>query len=72
MPRNTGAGVILAALSVVLAFALIWYIWWLAILSFAALLIAAIGHTFNYQRDFYIPAETVAATEDARSKLLAG
>ncbi len=72
MPRNTGAGVILAALSVVLAFALIWYIWWLAILSFAALLIAAIGHTFNYQRDFYICAETVAATEDARSKLLAG
>nr|WP_029928535.1 cytochrome o ubiquinol oxidase subunit I [Ochrobactrum sp. UNC390CL2Tsu3S39] len=72
MPRNTGAGVILAALSVVLAFALIWYIWWLAILSFAVLLIAAIGHTFNYQRDFYIPAETVAAAEDARSKLLAG
>ncbi|MFQ0812397.1 cytochrome ubiquinol oxidase subunit I [Brucella anthropi] len=72
MPRNTGAGVILAALSVILAFALIWYIWWLAIVSFVALLIAAIAHTFNYQRDFYIPAETVAATEAARSKLLAG
>ncbi|OWK21844.1 hypothetical protein AJ88_12355 [Mesorhizobium amorphae CCBAU 01583] len=27
MPRNTGAGVILAGLSVVLAVALIWYIW---------------------------------------------
>ncbi len=72
MPRNTGAGVILAGLSVVLAFALIWHIWWLAIASFVALLITAIGHTFNYKRDFYIPAESVAATEDARSKLLAG
>lgn len=72
MPRNTGAGVILAGLSVVLAVALIWYIWWLAIVSFVALLFAAIGHTFNYKRDFYIPAEAVTATEDARSKLLAG
>ena len=54
-----------------LAFALIWYIWWLAAVSFIALLTVAIGHTFNYQRDFFIPAETVAATEDARSKLLA-
>ncbi len=71
MPRNTGAGVILAGLSVVLAFALIWHIWWLAAVSLLALLLTAIGHTFNYHRDFYIPAETVAVTEDARSKLLA-
>ena len=34
MPRNTGAGVVLAGLSTVLGFALIWYIWWLAALSF--------------------------------------
>lgn len=71
MPKNTGTGVILAGLSVALAFALIWYIWWLAIVSFVAILVVAIGHTFNYKRDFYIPAETVTATEDARSKLLA-
>ncbi|MFT2214994.1 cytochrome o ubiquinol oxidase subunit I [Rhizobium giardinii] len=71
MPRNTGTGVILAGISVVLAFALIWYIWWLAALSFIAIVAVSIGHTFNYQRDFFIPAATVAATEDARSKLLA-
>ncbi|WP_440412847.1 cytochrome o ubiquinol oxidase subunit I [Neorhizobium petrolearium] len=71
MPRNTGTGVILAAISVALAFGMIWYMWWLAIASFVALLAVAIGHTFNYNRDFYIPWETVAATENARSKLLA-
>ena len=71
MPKNTGTGVILAALSVVLAFALIWYIWWLAVLSLVAVIAVAIAHTFNYKRDFYIPAETVTATEDARSQLLA-
>ncbi len=70
MPRNTGTGVILAAISVVLAFAMIWYIWWLAALSFIGIIAVSIAHTFNYNRDFFIPAETVTATEDARSKLL--
>ena len=71
MPRNTGTGIILAGISIVFAFAMIWYIWWLAAVSFIAMIATAIGHTFNYNRDFHIPAETVTATEDARSKLLA-
>ncbi|WP_275787104.1 cytochrome o ubiquinol oxidase subunit I [Pararhizobium gei] len=71
MPKNTGTGVILAGLSVVFAFAMIWYIWWLAIVALIGLLATAIGHTFNYKRDFYIPVETVVSTEDARSALLA-
>jgi cytochrome o ubiquinol oxidase subunit 1 len=50
---------------------MIWYIWWLAAVSFVALLAVAIGHTFNYHRDFDIPAETVVATEDQRTRLLA-
>jgi cytochrome o ubiquinol oxidase subunit I len=70
MPKNTGTGVILAAISVAFAFGMVWYMWWLAALSLVAILVVAIGHTFNYKRDFYIPAETVTATEDARSKLL--
>jgi len=70
MPKNTGTGVILAGISVVLAFALIWYIWWLAALSLIAIIAVSIAHTFNYDRDFFIPAETVTATEDARTKLL--
>jgi cytochrome o ubiquinol oxidase subunit 1 len=64
MPKNTGAGVILSGLALVLGFAMIWYIWWLAALSFVALLGYAIAHTFNYDRDYYIPAEEVAS--DAR------
>ncbi len=71
MPRNTGAGVILSALAMALGFAMIWYIWWLAAVSFVGLIAVAIGHTFNYRRDFYIPAEEVTETEGARSQLLA-
>ena len=71
MPRNTGAGVILAGLSTVVGVALVWYIWWLAAAGFAALIAYAVFHTFNYRRDYYIPAETVQATEDARTQALA-
>jgi len=71
MPKNTGAGVILAGLSLVCGVALIWYVWWLAAISFIALLVVAMGHTFNYRRDFYIPADAVTQSEAARSRLLA-
>ena len=71
MPKNTAAGVVLAAISLVLGFALVWHIWWLAIVSFVALVVATIVHTFNYQRDYHIPAAEVAATEAARTQQLA-
>ncbi len=70
MPANTGAGVILAGISTVLGFALIWHIWWLAIVSFVALVGTAIAHTFNFKRDYYIPAEEVVRVEDARTQAL--
>jgi len=70
MPKNTGTGIILSGISIALAFGLIWYMWWLAAVSFVALIAVAIGHTFNYRRDFYIPADVVTATEDKRSALL--
>lgn len=71
MPSNTGAGVVLAALSTVFGFAMIWYMWWLAILSFAGLLAAAIVHTFNYKRDFYFPEDQVVQAEGERTRRLA-
>ena len=70
MPRNTGTGVFLAGLSAVFAVAMIWYMWWLAGLAFVGLLAVAIGHTFNYDRDYYIPAADVTEAEDERTRLL--
>ncbi|RCK53597.1 cytochrome o ubiquinol oxidase subunit I [Thalassospira profundimaris] len=71
MPKSTGAGAILAGLAIVFGFAMIWYIWWLAIVAFVAMVAVAIGHSFNYDRDFHIPKEQVVKTEDARTRLLA-
>jgi cytochrome o ubiquinol oxidase subunit 1 len=71
MPKNTGAGVIISAISVVLGFALVWHIWWLAALSMIAIIAVSIAHTFNYNRDYYIPASDVSTVETERTKLLA-
>jgi cytochrome o ubiquinol oxidase subunit 1 len=71
MPRNTASGVILSGLAFVFGFAMIWYIWWLAAAAFLGLLVTAIVHTFNYDRDFYISAEEVTETENARTQVLA-
>ena len=71
MPSNTAAGIVIAALSSVFGFAMIWHMWPLAIASFAATVLASIIHTFNYKRDYYIPAAEVVATEELRTQQLA-
>ncbi|VVE38241.1 cytochrome o ubiquinol oxidase subunit I [Pandoraea capi] len=71
MPKNTGAGIILAGLATVCGFGLIWHMWLVVIVAFVSLLAVAIGHTFNYHRDYYIPADQVEHTEAARTRLLA-
>jgi cytochrome o ubiquinol oxidase subunit 1 len=63
MPKNTSAGFILASLSALLGFSLIWHMWLVAAVSFAALLIAVIAHTFNYDRAYHVSAEDVATIE---------
>jgi cytochrome o ubiquinol oxidase subunit 1 len=70
MPRNTSAGVILAALALTLGFGMVWYMWWLAAISLAGIVVVAVGHTFNFDRDFFIPADEVALTEGKRVHLL--
>jgi len=72
MPKNTPAGIVMATLAVICGFALIWYIWWLAAVSFLGFVAFTIFHTFNYKRDFYLPAETIAAVEKERTTQLAG
>ena len=72
MPKNTGTGIILAGLSIAFSFGMVWYMWWLAALTFAAMIVLSIAHTFNYDRDYFIPAEEVNRTEQSRTALLAG
>ncbi|MCY7319627.1 MAG: cytochrome o ubiquinol oxidase subunit I [Ramlibacter sp.] len=70
MPRNTGAGVVIAGIATVFGFALIWHMWLVAVVALVGIIGAAIVHTFNYQRDFHIPADDVRRTEDIRTGML--
>ena len=71
MPKGTWAGIVLSGISVVVGFALIWHMWLLAGVSFVALIGTAIYHTFDYDRDYYIPAEEVERIEAERTRKLA-
>jgi cytochrome o ubiquinol oxidase subunit 1 len=71
MPKNTWAGIVLAGLSTVFGFAMIWHMWPLAVLSFVLLIGTAIFHTFNYKRDYHIDADEVIRTEGLRTRILA-
>ena len=61
----------LSLIATVCGFGLIWHIWWMAVGSFVLLIGSTIFHTFNLDRDYYIPAEEVAETEALRSQQLA-
>lgn len=71
MPKNTGAGFVIAGLAAAVGFAMIWQMWLPAVLGFVAMMAAIIVHTFNYKRDFHIGADEVVRTENARTQMLA-
>ncbi|MYM35858.1 cytochrome o ubiquinol oxidase subunit I [Duganella sp. FT94W] len=70
MPKNTGAGFVISALSFVFGFAMVWQMWIPAAVAFAVMVGAIIVHTFNYKRDYYIKADEVTRTEDAHTRFL--
>lgn len=63
MPRNTGVGLILSGFSLVMGFALVWYIWWLAAIGFIGMVATYILHTFNDDVDYYVPVDVIERTE---------
>ncbi|MDE2288492.1 MAG: cytochrome o ubiquinol oxidase subunit I [Burkholderiales bacterium] len=63
MPKNTSAGVIIGGLSVAFGFALIWHIWWLAIVGFVGMIAAVIFRSNDDEIDYYVPAKQVEQTE---------
>ena len=65
MPRNTGVPFIVNVWILLLCFALIWHIWWLAAGSFVATIVTLIVRSYNEDTDYYVPAEEVKRIENA-------
>ncbi|QNT78540.1 cytochrome o ubiquinol oxidase subunit I [Entomobacter blattae] len=70
MPKNTSVGFIIGVLAFVFGFAMVWYIWWLAAVSFIALGLAVIVRSFETDIDYYIPVDVVAKTEEQHKQQL--
>jgi cytochrome o ubiquinol oxidase subunit 1 len=67
MPSNTSAGLLVGLFSLVLGFAGVWHIWWLAIVGFVGAIATVIIYSFQDNEGYYIPADTVALIEEKRS-----
>jgi len=61
LPRNTPVGVFIAFFAVILGFALIWRIYWLAAVGLAGAVAVALVQYWRTDREIRVPAEEVAA-----------
>jgi cytochrome o ubiquinol oxidase subunit 1 len=66
MPSNTSAGFFIGMFALVLGFAGVWHIWWLAILGFVGIVATAIIYSSQKNEGYYIPADTVRKIEEQR------
>jgi cytochrome o ubiquinol oxidase subunit 1 len=66
MPLNSPVGFYTAFFSFTFGFALIWYIWWLAILSFVAAFAGFVAFAWRHEHEYEVPAEEVARVDRAR------
>ena len=69
MPRNKAAGFIIGGCAFVLAFAMIWHIWWLAIAALAGVIVTLIRHAFDDDRDYHLGAEEVRRVEGLHGRV---
>ncbi|TPM94910.1 cytochrome o ubiquinol oxidase subunit I [Mesorhizobium sp. B2-1-3A] len=59
IPRNSPVGVILAFFAVVAGFALVWHIWWLAIVGLVGILAACLARAWQVSTDEDISTEAI-------------
>ncbi|WP_027817136.1 cytochrome o ubiquinol oxidase subunit I [Paraburkholderia bannensis] len=68
MPSNTSAGFFIGIFSLLLGFAGVWHIVWLAALAFAAIVVTIAVRSFSDDDGYYIPAAKVREIEEKRHR----
>lgn len=68
IPKNTGAGIIIAGFSLVFGFAAVWHIWWLAGLSLIGAIASVIIRSSEENTEMTISAAKVAKIEQANKE----
>jgi cytochrome o ubiquinol oxidase subunit 1 len=68
VPRSTPLGVVLAFFATISGFAMIWHIWWLAIVGIAGITVTALAHAWRVQNEVAVQPEEVAEYERRRRR----
>jgi cytochrome o ubiquinol oxidase subunit 1 len=63
LPKNTGAGLVIASFAFLFGFAIIWHVWWLAALSLVGVIISTLVRLNNDDTEYIVPASTIAKLE---------
>lgn len=66
LPKNTAAGIFIAAAAFIFGFAMVWHMFLIAGLALIAILVFVIIRTFDEETEYVLPAETVRELEMAR------
>lgn len=72
MPKNTWAGVVIGVFSMAFGFAMVWHLWWLAIIGFVGMVGSFVMYNFERNKDYYVEIDEVEAVESewlARKKV---
>jgi len=68
MPKSTPAGLLIGVLGGVLAFALIWHIWWAVIVAFVGILAVVVWRAYQSETDYIVTAAEIAAIETSNKR----
>lgn len=71
MPRNTSVGLVIGLFAFLLAFAMIWHIWWLVVTGFVGVIAVLIIRSQVTNTEYTLSAKQVAKLEAARAQGLA-
>ncbi|ACC74891.1 cytochrome o ubiquinol oxidase subunit I [Paraburkholderia phymatum] len=70
MPRNTAAGFVIAAFSLLFGFAMVWHMWLFAVAGLIGMIATFIARSYDQDVDYYVSAAEVERIENARFELL--
>jgi cytochrome o ubiquinol oxidase subunit 1 len=71
MPKNSATGFITAFFAVITGFALIWHIWWMAVVGAIGIFMTMLAFGFRNEEEIEIPAEQVARFEQVNQAEIA-
>ena len=69
MPRNTSMGFVIGGFSFVFGFAMVWHIWWMAVVGIVGVIGSMIVRSFDYDIDYYVKAKEVDAIENEHQQM---